>query len=256
MTSYWHLSQTHLNILETCPPLFQKSYLQQLQSLPNLTREESKEWGNLFHLKMQQYYGGLSLDQILTNDQNLNESLKGLIFAVQDLAESSDIISKKAEYQVNYTLRNYFFTAIYDLIILYPNKALIFDWKTYLKPQNEKTLVNHWQTKLYLYILAENFNYKPEQISFTYWFVKLPNKTQKLVINYNQSKHDRTKQDLNNILDKLESLTYQYIENKINFPHHSKCQSCPHRHLFSELSNESDLEKSVPKSFDEIINSF
>lgn len=251
MTSYWHLSQTHLKTLETCPPLFQKHYLQQLKSLPNLKSEEGMQWGNLFHLKMQQYNAGLSLDKILTDNEEFNQSLIALISATQDIWNSPNIITRQAEHQLNYSIEQFIFTAIYDLIILYPKKAVIFDWKTNLKPEDNK-LINHWQTKLYLYILAEKLNYKPHQIEFTYWFIKLPHEPQSFTIKYNKPKHDRTKQELNYLLNKLNNLTDEYIENNIDFPHHNNCDNCQNRHLFDEELAKLNTDKNIPTSLDEI----
>lgn len=252
MTSYWHLSQTHLKTLETCPPLFQKSYLQQLKSLPNLKSEEGMQWGNLFHLKMQQYHRGLSLEQIFTDNDEFNQSLIALISATSDIWNSPEIITKQAEYQLSYSIEQFIFTVVYDLIILYPKKAVIFDWKTYLKTENNQKLINDWQTKLYLYILAEKLNYKPHQIEFTYWFVKLPNKPQSFTIKYNKPKHDRTKQELNYLLDKLKSLTTEYIENNQDFPHHNNCDNCDYQHLFEEELAQLNIDQNIPTSLDEI----
>ncbi len=252
MTSHWHLSQKHLNTLETCPPLFQKIYLQQLKIPFNLIQEEKTQWGKQFHLLMQQHNLGLPIDDIQTDNDDLKLSVKALINATEDIWTSSEIITKKAEYQVNYTLNNYLFTSVYDLLILYKNKAVIFDWKTYLKPQDEDKLINNWQTKLYLYILAEKLDYRPHQLSFTYWFVKLPNKPQRQTIKYNKTKHEKTRKELNYLLEKLEYLTAEYIENRLNFPHHNNCETCPHRHNFPNLSTESELDQNLPTSLDDI----
>lgn len=251
MTSYWYLSQIHLQTLEICPPLFQKYYIQQLKPLPNFFVEEKAQWGKLFHLKMQQYNAGLSLEQILTDNQEFNQSLRALISATEEVWISPDIINRQAEYKLNFILEQFIFTAVYDLIILYPKKAIIFDWKTSLKPEDNK-LINHWQTKLYLYILAETLNYKPHQIEFTYWFVKLPDKPQSFTIKYNKPKHDRTKQELNYLLNKLENLTKEYTENNLDFPHHNNCNNCPHRHLFQEELQRFYIAENMPTSLDEI----
>lgn len=252
MRSHWHLSQNHLNTLETCPPLFQRIYLQQLKSPFNLIQEEKTQWGRQFHLLMQQYNLGLPIDDINTDNNDLKVSVKALIHATKNIWNSPEIITKKAEFQINHSINNYLFTSVYDLLILYENKAEIFDWKTYLKPQNEEKLINNWQTKLYLYILAEKLDYKPCQLSFTYWFVKLPNEPQKQTIKYDKAKHEQTKKELNSLLEKLEDLTTEYIENKVNFPHHHNCETCLHRQNFANLLTESELTQNLPTSLDDI----
>jgi CRISPR/Cas system-associated exonuclease Cas4 (RecB family) len=200
---------------------------------------------------MQQYNAGLSLDKILTDNEEFNQSLKALISATQNIWTSSDIITKQAEYQLNYSIEQFIFTAVYDLIILYPKKAVIFDWKTFTKPDNQK-LINDWQTKLYLYILAEKLNYKPHQIEFTYWFIKLPNKPESFTIKYNKPNHDRTKQELKYLLGKLENLTNEYIENNQDFPHHNNCDNCDYQYLFTEELNKLNIDRNIPTSLDEI----
>jgi len=252
MTTYWHLSQNHLNLLETCPPQFQKSYVQQLKSPLNLAQEETTQWGQLFHLFIQQYNLGLPIENILIEHEEFKNSVNSLITATKDILTSPDILHKKIEYQLNYNFNNYCFTAVYDLIMFYPSKVSIFDWKTYSAPKDKNKLINDWQTRLYLYILAEKLNYKPHQISFTYWFIKLPNKIETFTIKYNEKKHEKTKQDLIKILEKLEKLTDEYINNNIDFSHHNNCHDCPYKNEFLTLIKNPDLDHQIPYSLQQI----
>jgi hypothetical protein len=113
--------------------------------------------------------------------------------------------------------------AVYDLLLLGEHQAQIIDWKTYLQPK--QNLDSHWQTRLYLYLLAETSHYQPEDLSMTYWFVKIPHKPQHVTYAYNRAKHEQTKQDLISLLNQLSS----YL-NQSDFPHRHDCeQSCPHR---------------------------
>jgi hypothetical protein len=77
---------------------------------------------------------------------------------------------------------NYLLTVIYDLILLESDRAVIFDWKTYLKPIDADKLAKNWQTRLYLYVLAETSAYPPDSLSMTYWFVQLPRSPNKLLL--------------------------------------------------------------------------
>jgi ATP-dependent exoDNAse (exonuclease V) beta subunit len=56
-------------------------------------------------------------------------------------------------------------TVIYDLLIEAEDNAQILDWKTYPQPKEQNRLAKDWQTRLYLYVLAETSDYLPEQIS-------------------------------------------------------------------------------------------
>ena len=110
---------------------------------------------------------------------------------------------------------------IYDLLIAQSDRATIIDWKTYPKPQTKKKLAQNWQTRLYLYILAETSPYLPEQLSMTYWFVKLPTKPKHHTFFYNQQLHQQTERDLNQLLTKLDSWLQQ--NNLDSFPHRHDC---------------------------------
>jgi len=77
---------------------------------------------------------------------------------------------------------NYLLTVIYDLILLESDRAVIFDWKTYLKPIDADKLAKNWQTRLYLYVLAETAAYPLDSLSMTYWFVQLPAAPNKLLL--------------------------------------------------------------------------
>lgn len=132
-------------------------------------------------------------------------------------------------------MQGYLLTAIYDLLILDDKRGQILDWKTYLQPQNEQKLRNNWQTRLYLYLLAETSDYLPEQLSLTYWFVKIPHNPQCLTIQYSQKLHQKNQEDLEHLLAQLDSYLNKYYKNNIDFPHWNHCQdNCPYADLFPE----------------------
>jgi hypothetical protein len=227
---YLHLSQGQLNLLEICPPQFQKVYLERLGNSWDLEKEKKRQWGSQFHLLMQQFQLGIITDSFLDNiNPELCQSFQALIRKTADIWHSKDIISKEAEHRRMISHNNYILTVIYDLLVCYKDKAIIYDWKTYLQPEKAENLANNWQTKLYLYVLAETSPYQPEDICFTYWFVKLPENPQCLTFNYNQKLHQKTKQDLNKVLAQLQLWLDQYREKQVSFPHKPNCHnSCPY----------------------------
>ncbi|PHV62537.1 PD-(D/E)XK nuclease family protein [Cyanobacterium aponinum] len=250
MNKYWKLSQSQLNLLQTCPPQFQKVYIEKYTSIPNLSNEEKTVWGKKFHYLMQQYQLGVNIELLKDENPDLIRSAKTLIEATEDIWSNPKIKLREAEYQINYQLDKYLFTVIYDLLVFYDNKAIIFDWKTYPLPENNNRILHNWQTKLYLYVLAENSNYLPEQISFTYWFVKQSDKLQNLTINYDQKKHSSTEKELKNLLVNLEKYYQNYRNNNIDFPHHSKCETCFYRKNFAHLFVSNN--EFIPQSLDDI----
>ncbi|MBE9222457.1 PD-(D/E)XK nuclease family protein [Cyanobacterium stanieri LEGE 03274] len=262
MKIYQSLSQNHLNLFETCPPLFQKKYLEQISFLPSVIQEERSEWGKKFHLLMQQYNLGLPLDNFDYDDVTFQQSLQALIAETQNIWTSSEVLSREAEYKLQLKFNNYIFTVIYDLLILYKDRGIIYDWKTFLQPENEKKLINNWQTKLYLYVLTEKMNYKPSQLSITYWFVKLPHKTQSLTIKYNEVMHKKNRQEIENIVNQIDKSLSHYLKNNVDFDHVANCQKkCPYYQSLIEnnlINNSTDKLDHLPDDLEEIkeINPF
>ena len=222
------LSQGQLNLLETCPVQFQKIYLEQLSSPISPKQQAGFAWGNRFHLLMQQRELGLPIESLLKEDEELATAIASLLSAAPEIAqpqvEGCPQTKRSAEHCRTLSFGRYLLTVIYDLLILDGSIAKIIDWKTYLQPQNQAKLASNWQTRLYLYILAETTSYLPEQIEMIYWFVKPPHKPESFTFTYNSSQHEQTREDLTRLLSNLDS----WLEAS-EFPHLPNCQdSCPY----------------------------
>lgn len=228
------LSQSHLNLLDTCPPKFQKVYLDGLGSIPEPEQRESMQWGSRFHLLMQQRELTLPINSLLQMDLDLHNSLKALIQEAPFLQEQNSNIWREAEHCRTATFGDFLLTVIYDLLIVDQDQAFILDWKTYRQPRNFADLVDNWQTRLYLYVLAETSEYQPEQIQMTYWFVK-SGKPQSVIFKYSQQLHQKTESDLAILLTNLKTWLINYHQSGLNLPHQTDClQSCPYRQFLSE----------------------
>ncbi|MDJ0581427.1 PD-(D/E)XK nuclease family protein [Crocosphaera sp.] len=239
------LSQAQLNLLQVCPPQFQRVYLEQLSLPISPDVQENLLWGNQFHQLMQQHFLELPLDSILDMDQDLKKIVDSLLKSVDEQHHLSSQSWREAEHYLSLEKDNYLLTAIYDLLIINENQAQILDWKTYLQPQNKQKLANNWQTKLYLYLLAEASEYLPEQISMTYWFVKIPHEPQYLTFQYNEQLHQKTTVELENLLTNLDNYLLDFNQNNIDLHHHKNCESnCPYyQSFFSDKGYFSNLEE-------------
>lgn len=252
------LSQAQLNLLETCPPQFQRIYLEQLSSPLNTIQQEKLAWGSQFHLLMQQKQLGLHIESLLEEDEQLQRAIASLIDATPEIWQSQPNIWREAEHCRTLDLQGYLLTAIYDLLVTNETKATIIDWKTYLQPENKTKIAKNWQTRLYLYILAETSNYLPEEISMTYWFVKLPTQPQSLTFAYNSIQHEKNRQDLSHLLNQLDRWLEDYSNNETSFPHRSHCQTnCPYYQSlltsgFLSLDEHKETQKDWMTLIDEI----
>jgi hypothetical protein len=205
------ISQRHLKILETCPRQFEYTFCDRL-TLPTVSAQQSKtQLGSEFHLLMHQRALGLPIEPILARSPQLNTWIQAMIQTAPELFQTDANSWKESEHVRTLAIpqsggsanENYLFTGIYDLLILQPERADIIDWKTYPLPKYKKDLDLDWQTRLYMYILAETSNYSPKQINFTYWFIQSNPQPKSVQIGYTLKQHRQTQVDLRVLLDKL-----------------------------------------------------
>ncbi|MHC5827207.1 MAG: PD-(D/E)XK nuclease family protein, partial [Nostoc sp.] len=124
---------------------------------------------------------------------------------------------RESEHYRTLQVQDYLLTVVYDLLIADNQQAQILDWKTYPKPPNQRKLESNWQTRLYLYVLAETSDYLPEKISMTYWFVQSEGKPQNIKFNYNTTQHTQTAKKLSQLLNQLTNWLENYQNNQ-QFP--------------------------------------
>ena len=235
------LSQGHLNAWERCPRKFQQIYLDQLGHAPTPEQQKRSDWGNRFHLVMQQRELGLPIERFLSADPELGNCISALIQAAPDIfpAERGEpTLFRQSEYRLTLKIQDYLLTAVYDLVILEAKRAQILDWKTYPRPPQNAQLAEDWQTRLYLFLLCETTSYVPEQIAMTYWFVRSrPSHPapQNLTFCYSQSQHEQTRRDLTHHLHQITLSLIQYQQG----------EALPHRvetHLNAEIQDEREVQ--------------
>jgi hypothetical protein len=230
-TQLLRLSQGQLNLLERCPRQFQHIYLEQLYSPTDLEREEHQTLGSRFHLLMQQREMGLPIDSFLQTDAQLQSWMTAFTNAAPDFITpiSNSQTFRESEHYRTLQVQNYLLTVVYDLLIADHQQAQIFDWKTYPKLPNKRKLEQNWQTRLYMYVLAETSDYLPENISMTYWFVQSEGKPQNIKFSYNYHQHEKIAKKLKQLLSKLTSWLKDYQQEK-DFPQVSDdskaCEYC------------------------------
>ncbi|MEO1299159.1 MAG: PD-(D/E)XK nuclease family protein, partial [Cyanobacteria bacterium J06636_16] len=72
------LSQGQLSLLEYCPRRFQHTILESLTVPPSPALLEGQQWGDRFHLLMQQREMGLPIAPVLAEDAELQTCLEQL----------------------------------------------------------------------------------------------------------------------------------------------------------------------------------
>ncbi len=189
------ISQSTLNLWQSCPRKFQHQVLDRLH-LPSGSNAQM-ELGSRFHLLMQQRELGLDISGLAASDPQL-QTWVGAFENNPPVMITGD---RFPEHLRTYkSFESYILTAIYDLLILGTDRAQILDWKTHNKPLSPMVLQTSWQTRLYLYLLAETSNYLPEQLSMSYWFA---NTGTTVAIAYSSQDREQTQQELSQILREM-----------------------------------------------------
>ncbi len=224
------LSQRHLKVLETCPRQFEYLYFDRLALTVSPNQQVRSQLGSDFHLLMQQRELGLPIAPILERAPQQQQWMQAILTTAPELFQSDPQTWRESEHVRTLAMDNYLFTVIYDLVILQPDRADIIDWKTYPLPKYKKDLDRDWQTRLYLYLLAETSDYVPKQIAFTYWFIQSSPQPKSVQIGYTLKQHQQTKSDLHGLLSKLTTWLDAYRTNREPFPQvessTGSCQNC------------------------------
>ncbi|MEM9772166.1 MAG: PD-(D/E)XK nuclease family protein, partial [Cyanobacteria bacterium P01_D01_bin.73] len=121
-----------------------------------------------------------------------------------------------------------------DLLVLDDKQALIIDWKTAVNPRDRPDLKNDWQTKLYLYLLAETSPQPIESLKMVYWFVRDSKSSASKALskeagetslapkviqfNYTAEWHQSIHNQLEEVLKKLSQWRQQFIGSRVPFP--------------------------------------
>jgi PD-(D/E)XK nuclease superfamily len=236
------ISQRHLKILETCPRQFEYTYFERL-TLPVSPAQQAKtQLGSDFHLLMHQGELGLPIAPILARSPQLNTWVQAMHQTAPTLFETDAQTWRESEHVRTLKIDNYLFTAIYDLVILQPEHADIIDWKTYPLPKYKKDLDLEWQTRLYLYLLAETTDYSPKQIAFTYWFIQSTPQPKSVKIGYTLKQHRQTKTDLLALLNQLTNWLDAYQFTGEPFPQVAASQGFCDRCSFAARCDRQDAE--------------
>ncbi len=244
------LSQSHLTILDACPRRYQYVFFD-ARSAPSTYEQHVKtQWGSQFHLLMQQQALNLPIQAVSSADTNMAASLEALSKAAPEVfghlvvrspnAQSAQLPSSfsQSEHRRMLAFNDYLLTVVYDLVVMPApqgreyiegnTRGQIFDWKTHQTPPEKARLQADWQTRLYQYVLCETTELAPEQISMTYWFVRLhpgdswhsdsSKESSGFLVNsadsimtepssyqfgYSLAEHDRTRRDLVALTDSL-----------------------------------------------------
>ncbi|MEB3293855.1 MAG: PD-(D/E)XK nuclease family protein [Synechococcales bacterium] len=235
------ISQAHLMRLSTCPRQFQYLFLDQL-GLALETEEQTRLLqGSQFHQLIQQWDLGLPIAPLLQTHPQLDQWFQQFQAAIPQILQlpmdsDAECLTRLSEQKQILDWEGQALVVVYDLLLLGDRQAHILDWKTYGKPQQVDRLANHWQTKLYPFVLAETSDYEPDQISMTYWFFEGDScqevqPAQSLTFPWSRDRHMVVATELTQLLNQFAQWWQAYELLGSDFPQvvpqAGHCQVCP-----------------------------
>ncbi len=217
------LSQSHLTLLDACPRKYQYVFFDALSGPSTYEQQTTAQWGSQFHLLMQQRSLDLPVELLSQANAEMAASMAALAKAAPEVFEhlpasgdpSESLTFSQSEHRRTLAFGRYLLTVVYDLVVLSSQQGQIFDWKTHQHPPRQSWLQNDWQTRLYLYVLCETTALSPEQLSMTYWFVRLgdalPSGQEPSFyrFGYSAAQHQQTQRDLQQLTDRLTRMQQQ-----------------------------------------------
>jgi hypothetical protein len=165
------LSQAHLSLLDACPREFQYRILEGLSAPIDPALQARLAWGEGLHRLIEQASLGLDLEPLLRLHPEFAPPLAKLQRALGPGGPMLAGQNYHSEHPRQLSLAGFGLIAVYDALVLGADRAEILDWKSYGKPRRSEALRDHWQTRLYRYLLVETSDYRPEQVTMTYWFL-------------------------------------------------------------------------------------
>jgi hypothetical protein len=196
----FYYSQLALSIYQSCQLRFRRRYLDGLY-WPRLTNEQI-ETGMDFHLISQRYF---SCGQVDRYDGMLGEWVDALRSFRPFVADMIFLPEQELRLNDN-TMR---LVAKYDLVVLSPDKVIIYDWKTDQHKLGDQYCANTLQTLVYRYLLVRAGNgylgrkIAPPDLVMIYWNPRQPATTVSLT--YSEKQYRRDEERLKEIINEIEN---------------------------------------------------
>lgn len=259
----FQFSQSSLQDYVECKRRFQLRYIERVawpavQAQPILEHEARMANGQAFHRLVQQQLLGIPENRLTPADDDLRRW-----WQAYSETRPADIEGRRhIEITLAATLAEQRLVAQYDLVVITPQTAQIFDWKTSArpaKPDATRRLFERMQTRVYRYLLVRagaDLNggqaIAPEQVSMTYWFAETPEEP--VHFPYDADQFAADERVLTNLITEIQL-------QELNSPweltvQERTCAFCPYRSLCErgveagETQAEDEIELSTPETLD------
>jgi hypothetical protein len=232
-------SQSSLQDYVNCPYQFYLRHIMNLawpapQTDDTLRLEVQMLSGARFHRLIQQYFLGIPTDRLDAaamadpNPQMLEWWQNFLTFirrqSMGKISPELTLITKLKQRRL---------MAKFDLVILHGSTATIFDWKTNARPLILKSMLKRMQTRVYLYLLAQEYGIldpslklKLEDTRMIYWQANFPENS--LEITYSDAACQADHLYLTHLIDEILAASDESFHKTDDL---NQCKYCNYRSL-------------------------
>lgn len=230
-------SQNKLHDYLECPRRFELRYLLQriwpaVHSEPVLALEEQINNGKTFHLMAQQFFSGISPEDI--RNQIENKKISDWWNPFIPFAGAFTKTSCQPEVLISSKINDASFVGVFDLLVYSPReKMTIIDWKTNQSKPSRKILEQHIQTRLYPLLLTlggkqwnDGDQIQPDQIEMIYWFTNYPDEPETFL--YSEQSYQTDLLFIKELVDKVEKTKPGEFHLT---DHQYRCKFCNYRSL-------------------------
>lgn len=208
-------TQSSLGVFMQCPLKFRYRYFEGLYGSEKEELKESFEKGSRFHLLAERYFKGIDIEGEYIEDGELKELFENLK-ENYPLREEYRYFS---EFEIRERTKNIRLMARYDLIIIKPNNRVeIVDFKTNRRRLSKEGIEGSLQTKIYLYLLKENFKSvfgnmrKIKNLNMVYYQTEYPGKN--LEVKYDEKAHRENMEFLKETLENIDGFDFLAYKKK------------------------------------------
>ncbi|WP_320045648.1 PD-(D/E)XK nuclease family protein [uncultured Ilyobacter sp.] len=211
-------TQSSIGTFIQCPLKFRYRYFEGLYGSDDDSLKDSFERGSRFHLLAERYFKGIDTEGEYIQEKELKE----LFQKIKEKYPLEANCRYFSEYEIREKTEKIRLMARYDLIILKPNgRVQIVDFKTNKRRLSGKSIEESLQTKIYLYLLKENYKYvfenirKIKNIEMVYYQTEYSEEN--FVVKYDDDLHEKNRAFLNETLENIEVFNFnEYEKTEVN----------------------------------------
>ncbi|WP_319371482.1 PD-(D/E)XK nuclease family protein [uncultured Ilyobacter sp.] len=211
-------TQSSIGTFMQCPLKFRYRYFDGLYGSDDDSLKESFEKGSRFHLIAERYFKGIDIEGEYIQDEEFQKKFQKL----KEVYPIEGNCRYFSEYEIRVKTQKIRLMARYDLIILKTNgRVQIVDFKTNRKRLSKESIEESLQTKIYLYLLKENFKTvfenirKIKNIEMIYYQTEYPEEN--FVVKYDDDLHEKNVTFLMETIGNTEEFDFEgYKKEEVN----------------------------------------